>query len=481
MSYTFRSDGKHVRHLVLAVMAAGTLLAAGLAQAKAMALPDFAQMIKAHSPAVVSIRTTVTGRASDVVQGLPFDPNDPDVPEFLKRFFGQMPNLPQMPQPQAHGIGSGFLISPDGYIVTNAHVVRDADDIVVGLSDRRELRGTLVGADDRTDIALVKIDADGLPTVTLGDSNGLEVGEWVLAIGAPFGFEYTATQGIVSALSRTLPDGEYTPFIQTDVAVNPGNSGGPLFDLDGHVIGVNSQIFSRTGGYMGVSFAIPSNIVRDVVAQLREHGSVSRGWLGVSIQDLDQQLAQSFGMDQPRGALIAGIEPKGPAAQAGLRPGDVVMRFDGHDIGRAGDLPPLVGAVRPGNAVKVEVLRDGKSRNLAVTIAALSNDGQNVVADAGKAQETGKLGIVVADRPQDAGGGNTDGVVITDVDPRGAAAQAGIRKDDVIVSFNNQRIDSAAALAHMVDQVDAGKSVALLVMRNGTPQFVAVKIPAAVS
>lgn len=463
------------------LMAAVLILAAGLRSAAAQ-LPDFRPLIREHGPAVVSINT-VRGTAPQAgPQGGQLPPN---MPEFLRRFFEQMPQMPgpgQGQQPPAHGIGSGFIISQDGYVVTNAHVVAGADEINVTTTDRREMTAELVGMDERTDIALLKVDASGLPALQFGDSRTLEVGEWVLAIGNPFGLEYTATQGIVSGLGRSLPRENYTPFIQTDVAVNPGNSGGPLFDLDGRVVGINSQIFSRTGGYMGLSFAIPAEIAIDVVEQLKSDGRVSRGWLGVTIQDLDQALAESFNLDGPRGALVADVVAGGPAEAAGLQRGDVILEYNGETLARSSELPPLVGATRPGKDAKLRVLRDGKRKTIAVTVAEFE-DGDNALASTGMPgaePQGGRLGLVVSDFTDEARkrfGDDRDGVVVNKVKSGSAADRAGIRPGDIIVSFNQQGVDSSRKLIELANSATTGSSVAVLVIRDNSPRFLAMQIP----
>ena len=342
--------------------------------AAAAGLPDFSELVVRNGPAVVNISTE---QRADTEQAalpkLPFElPEGPDTAplnEFFRRFFGDQA---EPPLPDA-SLGSGFIITADGYVLTNHHVVDGADTIIVRLSDRSELSARLVGSDARSDIALLKVESKNgaLPTVKIGDPQRLKVGEWVLAIGSPFGFDHSVTAGIVSAKGRALPQDTYVPFIQTDVAINPGNSGGPLFNMDGEVVGINSQIYSRTGGFMGLSFAVPIDVAMEVVEQLKAHGSVTRGWLGVMIQDVTRDLAESFGMPQPRGALVARVLPDGPAARAGLQAGDVILRFNGEDIVYSSDLPPRVGRTAVGGTVKVDVLRAGKPRVLRVTVAAL--------------------------------------------------------------------------------------------------------------
>lgn len=462
--------------LAMTVMIAGNALA--------LALPDFETLVKEKGKAVVKISVTAEQKlASSQQQNPPF--NQDELPEFFRKYFENAPQLnprgaPRPDSRRGMGFGSGFIMSQDGYVVTNAHVVAGASEITVSLPDRREYTATLIGSDPRTDVALLKVDATGLPTLELGDSDDLNVGQWVLAIGTPFGFDYTATQGIVSALSRSLPDENYVPFIQTDVAVNPGNSGGPLFDTEGRVIGVNSQIFSRSGGYMGLSFAIPANVVKTVVSQLKDTGYVSRGWLGVLIQNVDSELAESFGLDRPEGALISKVTADSPAHKAGLKTGDVILSFDGQEIGQSSHLPPLVGAIPVGQAVDVEVLRNGKKRNISVTIQELQEDRQITKVSRVDTDKQTRLGVVVtemtAEQRKDAGDVES-GVVVTSVDPDGVAAVAGIAVGDILVSFNQQAVDSVADLIDSVAKAPAGEPVAVLIQRNKNPLFTALTLP----
>ncbi len=435
--------------------------------ALARSMPDFAPLVERVSPAVVNIRAS----ASDA--GMPTEPTPEEMPEFFRRFFEGPGNGEPPRGRRGFGQGSGFITSEDGYVLTNAHVVRGASEIRVILTDRREFTAELIGEDARADVALLKIDAENLPTVELGDSDELRVGEWVLAIGKPFGFEHTATQGIISALSRSLPDENYVPFIQTDVAVNPGNSGGPLFDEDGRVIGINSQIYSRTGGYMGLSFAIPINMAMSVSEQLREQGFVSRGWLGVSIQDLDQSLAESFGLSSPQGALVASVMPDSPAAEAGLRTGDVILAFQGKEIERSSDLPPVVAATPSGTAAEVQILREGKSRDLQVTVGSLETDRQLASAAPQKFPQ-GRLGLV-ADETEN----GEQGVLVREVNPSGAAARAGIRRGDIILSFNQTAVNSTRELSKLVQDLPSDKPIAVLIQRDSATQFIALTLPKA--
>ena len=451
------------------------LLLSSVFGSKAMALevPDFEQLVKDQGSAVVKI--SVSGK----VQTSAPEFQGQQLPEQLRRYFE---NLPRQQTPESRpsaGFGSGFIISEDGYVVTNAHVVDGASEITVSLPDRREYVAQLMGSDERSDIALLKVEASGLPTLTLGDSADVNVGQWVLAIGSPFGFEYTATQGIVSAVSRSLPAENYVPFIQTDVAVNPGNSGGPLFDTNGQVIGVNSQIYSRSGGYQGLSFAIPVNVVKSVVAQLQDTGYVRRGWLGVLIQNVDKSLAESFGLDRSAGALVSKVTNDSPAQAAGVQRGDVILSFNGTEINRSSDLPPLVGLIPVGDAVNVDVLRKGERVTLSVNIAELEDDNRAPVVKTGaKEQMSGsRLGLSIvelnADQRDQLG---TDGVLVESVDPDGVAAAAGIRAGDVLVSFNQTDVASVQQLSQLVKDAPAGKPVAVLVQRDDSSLFSAITL-----
>ncbi len=456
----------------LAMLLAMSLVFAG--NALALALPDFESLVKQQGKAVVKISVTAQQQMTNAPQF-----NEEEMPEFFRKYFENNPQPFGGPEGrQSSGFGSGFIMSEDGYIVTNAHVVKDASEITVALPDRRQYKAELIGADPRTDVALLKVDASGLPTLELGDSDDLNVGQWVLAIGTPFGFDYTATQGIVSALSRSLPNENYVPFIQTDVAVNPGNSGGPLFNTEGKVVGVNSQIFSRSGGYMGLSFAIPANVVKTVVAQLKETGYVSRGWLGVLIQNVDLSLAESFGMDRPEGALISKVTDNSPAADAGLKTGDIILEFDGQKIGQSSNLPPVVGAIPVGDTVDIKVLRNGAMKTLPVTIAELTEDRQITHTSSVETDNESRLGVAVASLSSEEMEqlGVDAGVIVKSVDPQGVAALAGIVEGDVLVSFNQQEIDSVDQLAKLVKDAPAGESVAVLIQRNNNPLFTALTL-----
>ncbi|MGE0810347.1 MAG: DegQ family serine endoprotease [Immundisolibacter sp.] len=451
------------------------LLLAVVAPVRA-ALPEFTQLVKDVGPAVVNISTTQKARQQEMFPGFPMDPDDPRS-EFFRRFFGAPPGGQQ---PQARSLGSGFIISSDGTVLTNAHVVKDADEILVKLSDQREEPAELVGLDERTDVAVLRIKAKGLPAVKIGNSDRLEVGEWVLAIGSPFGLEHTATSGIVSAVGRTLPSDAYVPFIQTDAAVNPGNSGGPLFNTQGEVIGINSQIYSRSGGYMGLSFAIPINVAMRVAQQIQSTGHAAHGYLGVTVQPVTPALAQSFGLDKARGALVANVAADSPAAKAGIEAGDVILSFNGQTLGNAGDLPPLVGSTNVGDSAALRVLRDGKERTVNVKIAALSDDGASAPAGKPAAQAKGgrlKLAVVDLDPAQRQQLDVPKGGVLVMAVGDGPAARAGLARGDVILRLGDSAVKDVADFKALVDKLPAGRAVPLLVQRRGNPLFLALTVP----
>ncbi len=430
------------------------------------ALPDFSQLAEQAGPAVVNISVTKVATAAEM-PSLPFDQNDPFF-QFFRRF--QVPVPKQGPM---HGIGSGFIVSGDGYILTNAHVVNGASEVNVKLTDRREFTAKVVGTDPKSDIALLKIDAKNLPTVRIGDSKDVKVGQWVVAMGSPFGFENSVTAGIVSAKSRSLGDGSYVPFIQTDVAINPGNSGGPLFDLKGDVIGINSQIYSQTGGYMGLSFAIPIDVAMHVKDQLQRYGKVTRGRIGVTVQSVNQTLADSFGLPKAEGALVSSVDEDSPAARAGIKPGDVILAYNGKAVDQSSDLPVLVADTKPGQNATIRVWRDRAPRDLSVTIGTMPAD-QVASADNPADNNSGKLGLVVRpltaeERSQVKAGG---GLVVEDAG--GAAARAGIQPGDVILALNNEPVKSVAQLRRLLDK--SGKHVALLVLRDDAKMYVPVDL-----
>jgi len=417
--------------------------------------------------------------AEQLEKGMPEFPEGSPFADLFKHFFDQDGHGEPIYR-DAKSLGSGFIISADGYVITNNHVVKDADEIIVRLSDRRELQAEVVGVDKRSDVALLKIDASGLPVARIGRSSTLEVGEWVLAIGSPFGFDYTVTAGIVSAIGRSLPNENYVPFIQTDVAINPGNSGGPLFNLDGEVIGVNSQIYSRTGGFMGLSFAVPINVTMEVYKQLRDDGFVSRGWLGVLIQDVNAELAESFGMKKPQGALVAKVLAESPAADAGFEVGDIVTRFNGELIRYSSDLPPMVGISKVGETVPVEIIRHGKNKTLQVTIARLPDE-ETIKTSSKQGSgpaESNQLNITVKDMTDEQRKDldlEDHGVIVEETFP-GPAQDAGIRKGDVIVLINNIRITDKLHFQEIIKDLPFNKSIPVLIQRRGGPIFLALKL-----
>ncbi len=468
--------------LVAAVLMA-TCIVAGPIAVQASSLPEFTTLVEAQGPSVVNISTRQTHSKGRLPHGfeVPDLPEGNPLNEFLRRYFGDEGEAPD-DETLARSLGSGFIISSDGYILTNHHVVDAADEVIVRTHDRREFVATVVGSDKRSDTALLKVDASDLPTAKLGSGKDLKVGEWVLAIGSPFGFEHSATAGIVSATGRSLPSENYVPFIQTDVAINPGNSGGPLFNLDGEVVGVNSQIYSRTGGFMGLSFAIPIEVAMDAVEQLKTKGRVSRGWLGVLIQDVTRDLAETFGMKQPIGALVAQVLPGSPAEKAGFEPGDVILKYDGTEVGASSTLPQLVGVTRVGQSAKVEVLRRGRPRELTVMIGELPEEDE-IAGKPGPREPAAanRLGLVVRDltpeqreQTEIAKGG----VLVEDVKP-GPAEQVGIRSGDVVLMLDNQAVTDARQFKELVEAIPPGRSVAMLVQRGGGRMFYALKVPKA--
>jgi len=446
------------------------------------ALPDFTTLVEQASPAVVNISTKQKLPDRRVAQGQM--PDLEGLPPMFREFFERnMPQQPRSPrgdrQREAMSLGSGFIISSDGYVLTNNHVVADADEIIVRLSDRSELQAKLIGTDPRTDVALLKVDGKNLPTVKLGDSEKLKVGEWVLAIGSPFGFDHSVTKGIVSAKGRTLPNDTYVPFIQTDVAINPGNSGGPLFNMKGEVVGINSQIFTRSGGFMGLSFAIPIDVAIDVSNQLKKDGKVSRGWLGVVIQEVNKDLAESFGLDKPAGALVAQVLENGPAAKGGLQVGDVILSMNGQPIVMSADLPHLVGGLKDGEKAKLEIIRNGKRQNLDISVGALPDDDADIGtgAEGSAERSSNRLGVSVADltAEQKKSLELKGGVVIKEVQD-GPAAMIGLRPGDVISHLNNQAIGSAKEFTEIAKELPKNRSVSMRVLRQGRASFITFKL-----
>jgi serine protease Do len=471
--------------VVLAVCAAATLLGIEsgrltlsssqaqtpqIQRSAASALPDFSALVEQNGPAVVNISTTAAPvRTQMQLPQIPGDPGDP-IQDFFRRF--QIP-MPQEGDAIRRGVGSGFIVSADGYILTNAHVVDDANEVTVKLTDKREFKAKVIGVDRRTDVALVKIDARNLPMVRIGDPAKARVGEWVAAIGSPFGLENTVTAGIISAKSRSLPDETYVPFIQTDVAINPGNSGGPLFNMAGEVIGINSQIYSRTGGYMGLSFAVPIDVAMKVKTDLQKYGKVSRGRLGVTIQGVSQELADSFGLKKAQGALVSAVEAKSPADKAGIKTGDIILAVDGHDIENSIDLPRVIGETRPGTTVNLKVWRQGETKELRASLGEAPAE-KVARADGESKAKSSKLGLAV--RPlteEERKQIEAEGGLLVE-QSEGPAARAGVQAGDVILAFNNQPVKSVDQLRRLVDR--SRGSVALLIQREGNKIYVPIRL-----
>ena len=440
----------------------------GTTQVAMRELPDFSTLVEKAGDAVVNVR--VVGSANQSTE-------DEALLEFFHRFGVPRPDGPRGGDaPVMRGTGSGFIVSSDGYILTNAHVVSEADEVTVKLTDRREFPAKVVGSDARTDVAVIKIEAKNLPVASIGDDRDLKTGEWVLAIGAPFGLENTATAGIVSGTSRAIGGDSIVPFIQTDVAVNPGNSGGPLFNLQGEVVGINSMIFSGSGGYMGISFAIPIDVAMDVREQLVKTGHVTRGRIGVVVQDVDAALASSFQLDRPRGALVSGVEDGGPADKAGVMAGDVILLGGDQPIDQSTDLPSLIAHIKPGTDTKLTVWRNGKEREFTVRAEKLDEPEQasNDAKPASKEVE-GKLGLVV--RPltdEERAVVDTEGKIIV-AKVEGSAARAGLQPGDIILAINNRAVKSVQDLRALASKLRSGESAALLVERQGSQLFVPVR------
>ena len=464
----------------------GLLLLAHTQFVHAIELPDFTPLVEKSAAAVVNISTTVKHSRGDAEHPQGF--TIPDIPEnspfyeFFKKFFGDMPQG-HNPFEKRSSLGSGFIVSEDGYIITNHHVVKGADEIIVRLNDRREFIAELIGSDPRSDIALLKVEANDLPRLKLGSANRIKVGEWVLAIGSPFGFDHSVTAGIISAIGRSLPNESYVPFIQTDVAINPGNSGGPLFDLSGEVIGVNSQIYSRTGGFMGLSFAVPVDVVKNVYQQLRQQGRVSRGWLGVLIQDVTWELAESFDMQRPHGALIAKVLSGSPAEDAGVEVGDIITRFNGKEISFSSDLPPLVGNSPIDEPAAVDIIRQGKNKTIRIKIAELPTDEGELLSgnnqpDKQSSNISNILGLKVeelTEEQRDALQIDDHGVIVENVLP-GPAQQAGISKGDVILLLNNIKINNINHFSKVVQELPKDRPVPILIQRGSGPIFLALTL-----
>ena len=454
----------------LAVLLTGLFF---ISLAQANGLPDFTGLVEKQGPAVVNVSTTQIIRHA---QGFPNVPENDPFYEFFRRFAPQMPR-----EQESQSLGSGFIISTDGYIMTNAHVVDSADKITVRLTDKREFSAKVIGADKRTDVALLKIEATGLPTIIVGDPDKLKVGEWVVAIGSPFGFDSSVTAGIVSAKGRSLPQENFVPFIQTDVAINPGNSGGPLFNMNGEVVGINSQIYTRSGGSMGLSFAIPIDVATQVTEQLRTTGKVTRGRIGVMIQELTLELAESFGLSKPVGALISHVEKDGPADKAGIEASDVILKFDGKTVDSSGDLPRIVAATKPGSRVVIELWRKGGVRRITVEVGKMPEDGK--LARSAKeladdvAEMISRLGIAVIEltREQLQELQVKGGLLVEEV--KGSAARAaGLQQGDVLLAIGNMPIRSLRQFNEILKQVPRGRNVALLVRRGDAALYVAIRL-----
>jgi len=451
-----------------------SIFISALSIVEARELPNFSDLAEDASPAVVNITSTRTvSQRNSYGRGF----GDPRYDEFFERFFGQQPR-PSVPRENSRPVvstGSGFIISSDGYLLTNNHVVEDADEVKVSLGDRREYKAEIIGTDPRSDVAVLKIDAEDLPTLKIGKSKKLRVGEWVVAIGSPFQLRFSVTSGIVSAKGRSIPNGSdstYVPFIQTDVAINPGNSGGPLFNLDGEVIGINSQIYTRSGGYMGVSFAIPIDYAMDVADQLRENGYVARGWLGVSIQEVTSELAEALGMEIPKGALVSQIIEDSPAEKSGLKEEDVILFFDGEEIFYSSDLPLTVGSIRPESKVNAMILRDGKKKTVQVTVGELPKD----PALAFENTQQNFLGLVVENQANDNQRSSVEGVLVTSVDPDGIAYESGIRRGDIIYSLARTRIENVNEFKEVLSELDNQRRTTIGISRNGNKRILSLNL-----
>ena len=485
---SFRSSIVPLLSRRLLAAALGVCLVGGMALpahtlAQTVQLPDFTELVEKVGPAVVNIRTLEKSKVASSGSG----EVDPSVEEFFRRFGIPMPGRPDSrrnprggdEEPQQRGVGSGFVLSPDGFIMTNAHVVDGADDVIVTLTDKRELKARIVGFDKRTDVAVVKIEATGLPSVKIGDVNRLKVGEWVMAIGSPFGLENSVTAGIVSAKARDIP-GDYLPFIQTDVAINPGNSGGPLINLRGEVVGINSQIYSRSGGFMGISFAIPIDEAMRVADQLRTNGRVIRGRIGVQIAPVTKEVAESIGLGKPAGALVQSVESGGPADKAGVEAGDIIVKVDGKPVEKSGDLPRIIGGAKPGSKAVLQVFRRGAAREISVTVGEFEAERpvRRAQAEPGTATPAAKnaLGLAVSDLTEAQkkelrlrGGG----VRVDAVD--GAAARSGLREGDVILSIDNVEITDSKQFAGIVVKVEKARAVSVLYRRGEWVNYVVIR------
>ena len=433
-------------------------------------LPDFTKLVEDNNASIVNI-STVRKSNEKISNSQPQIPNE-ELNDFLKKFFGDkgFENPNKKSPRKAQSLGSGFVYSSDGFIITNHHVIADAEQIIVKLNDKRELEAKLIGSDPSSDIALLKIKVKNLKPVKIGNSENLKVGQWVLAIGSPFGFESTVTAGIVSAIGRSLPNDNYVPFIQTDVAINPGNSGGPLFNLDGEVVGINAQIFSRSGGFMGLSFAIPMDVAENVIQQLKKSGKVSRGWLGVYIQEVTNNLAKSFGMKKPKGALISKVIPDGPASKSDLKVGDIILKFDGKDITTSSSLPPIVGNTKVGKNVKIEILRNGKKKNIKFKVQELPIQKAARTIKSNTTPKTKKiLGMTVADLTEkerkNLSAGNNFGIKVIEVSGN-PAYESGLLKNDIIYQISGQNIQNILQFNKIIKNMKKGDFASLLVKRS---------------
>ncbi|MBK9026717.1 MAG: DegQ family serine endoprotease [Propionivibrio sp.] len=456
------------------------------AQAQNRALPDFTELVEKQGPAVVNISTTQVVRGfGRGVQPFPFDEDDP-TSDFFRRFFPRQPGMPGAPgvprEFESRSLGSGFIISADGFILTNAHLVESADEIFVRLTDKREFKAKVIGSDKRTDVALIKIVATNLPTVRLGDPEILRVGEWVVAIGSPFGFDNSVTAGIISAKGRSLPQENFVPFLQTDVAINPGNSGGPLFNMKGEVVGINSQIYSRSGGFMGISFAIPIDVAMDIQNQLRVSGRIRRGRIGVVIQEVTKELAESFGLSKPQGAVVNAVERGGPADKAGVEPGDVILKFDGKPVVNSGDLPRIVGSSKPGASAPMQVWRKGSVRDLTVVVGetpeekAMARNGKNPRSTE---QAANRLGLVVSElSPERQRELRISGGLLVE-DVRGNVVRADLQPGDIILALiargESSEIRSVDQFNKLLALFDKASTITLLVKRGELQTFITIK------
>lgn len=450
----------------------GVICATGIQSSwAATAVMDFSDLVEKNAKAVVNISASTKAKKRNAQQL-----QQQQVPDIFRHFFGDQFQFAP-PQREKQSFGSGFIISKEGYVLTNNHVVDHADKVIVKLNDRREVEAEVIGTDERTDVALLKIKADNLPVVEIGNPDKLKVGQPVLAIGSPFGFDYSATAGIVSAKSRALPNESYVPFIQTDVAINPGNSGGPLFNADGQVIGINSQIYSRSGGYMGLAFAIPIDVAMDVVDQLKDKGKVSRGYLGVVIQDVDRDLAEAYGLAKPAGALVAKVLPDTPAEKSGLKEGDVIIAFNGQDISLSSELPQMIGRAKVGKKVPLTLLRDGKKMDIPFEVASLPDDEDESPEKAAE-PDLNSLGVGLRNlNDQEKAQLKLEGgVLVLRLAEDGAAADAGLRANDVIVRLNNQTIKDTQEFIKIAKKLPANKAVPIMIYRAGQPRILALRL-----